>query len=336
MTKFSPQSITFEEAIDRSETCLRHVLLGNGFSINARPSFRYEYLFEKAPSLSAEVAAIFQDRGTKDFEEVLDLVRRQDLDASNELCRSQDEEVRSAFLGALSAVHPHSSAFISRDEVDRCAAFLEHFVGLKRSPKLRGRVYTTNYDLLLYWVVVRTERRLWCYDNHEGKPYGVWNPEKNPSLVYLHGALHLYDTSKGQIMLRFDGQHSLIDQTRTRLNEGRFPVIVAEGTSEAKVARIQQSKYLKRMSRYLMTGFKDENAVLFTYGHSFSDRDAHLLKLVGEGQIKTVYVGAYGGMDGPQNQAIHDWTMTWAAARQNRGEAPEVWVYDTATFSPWR
>lgn len=337
MAQIDPQPITFEEAIEQTKASTRHLLLGNGFSISARPSFRYQSLFEAAEPFSAEVKEIFQRLDTQDFEQVLEDIRQLSQETADEKCISHEKEVREAFLRALSTVHPDSSWSISREEAENCASFLEHFVGLKRPLKLRGRVYTTNYDLLLYWVIARFQRRLSCYDSHEGQRHGVWDPNKAPSLVYLHGGLHLYDASEGQIMLRYDGERSLIGQSRKLLARGRFPVIVAEGTSQNKVARIQRSKYLKRMSRYLMTGFKDPNAVLFTYGHSLSERDAHLLRSVGEGCINAVYVGAYGGLGGDQSNAVHDWAAAWSEARVNCAKPPlQVWVYDTSAFSPWR
>lgn len=341
MIQPAPRPISFPEALERTATSLRLLLLGNGFSISARPSFRYQSLFESAQPFSAAISKIFSELETQDFEQVLEVLRQEgrysELDRS-----SHDAEVRAAFLRALSSVHPHSSVFMTKDEADRCASFLEHFVSRGRPLNLRGRVYTTNYDLLLYWVIARSGRRLWCYDSHispmEDKRYGVWHPEKEPNLVYLHGALHLYDWGRGQGMLRYDGRRSLIDQIRERLDAGRFPVIVAEGTSPAKAERIKRSAYLTWACGYLRSGLRGANSVLFTYGHSLSGRDAHLLSLVGTGRIKAVYVGAYGGLEGDHGQVIHDWSLAWAEARAREGRAPppQVWVYDTSTFSPWR
>lgn len=340
MSQTGPQPITFDEALDRTKTFQRHLLLGNGFSINARPSFRYQSLFEKAQPFSAEVARLFHDLNTQDFEEVLEILRQQTETSPTKELQLHEEEIRAAFVRSISTVHPENSMFMSRTEANRCATFLEHFVGRIRPDKLRGRVYTTNYDLLLYWVVARFGRKLWCYDSHicpvEDKRYGIWHPEKEPNLVYLHGGLHLYDWGKGQGMLRYDGHRSLIEQIRTRLDRGRFPVIVTEGTSAAKVARIQRSEYLKWSSRYFRSGLRGNNVALFTYGHSLSERDAHLLSLIGEGRTETICLGVYGGLH-DQCAAVYDWTAAWTDARLRRGEAaPEVWVYDTSTFSPWR
>jgi hypothetical protein len=190
-------------------------------------------------------------------------------------------------------------------------------------------------------AIVRNGRRLWRYDSHispmEDKRYGVWNPEKPPGAVYLHGALHLYPFRSGQAMLRYHGDLSLIEQTRRRLARGRFPVIVSEGTSEAKAARIARSSYLTWAGRYLRSGMRDRNGVLFTFGHSLNDRDAHLIRAIGEGRISAIYVGAWGGLDGNQGADIRRWAERWAEARSSHTKADPlgVWVFDTSKFSPW-
>lgn len=245
--------------------------------------------------------------------------------------------MRAGFIQAIQRVHPDNAALMGPDESNRCISFLEHFVGRRLRQTHRGRIYTTNYDLLLYWMLARSERRLDCYDSHHSpvhdKRYGVWTPEKTPGVIYLHGALHLYDMRNGgQGMLRNSGGQSLIEQARARLERGSFPVIVSEGTSKAKSERIERSAYLKWGAKFLTTGLRDRNGVLFTYGHSLDDRDAHILEHIGTGGISAVYIGAYGGLDA--NEAtIRKWMEVW---RRARGLRPlGVYVYDTKAYSPW-
>jgi hypothetical protein len=339
-----PEPITFEQAIADTADRTRYLLLGNGFSISARESFAYPSLFRRAGPLSDPVASLFSDLETEDFERVLDVLKRRlectvEPTADHDDSRRQESEVRAAFIQAVQRVHPDNAAMMGRDECERCITFLEHFVGRQRTLRQLGRIYTTNYDLLLYWVLARSGRRLLCYDSHispvEDKRYGVWRSEKPPGLVYLHGALHLYEMPRGgQAMLRYDGQRSLIAQARARLERGSFPVIVSEGTSDAKAARIAWSPYLRWGSKFLRSGLGNREGVLFTYGHSLDDRDEHLLQHVGAGRIGAIYIGAFGGL-GSQGDTIRRWTERWRAAR---GEGPRlrVYVYDTQTFSPWK
>jgi hypothetical protein len=343
-----PRPITFEEALVRSRERVRHLLLGNGFSISARPSFRYEALARSA-RLSKPVRALFAD--TNDFEIVLQQLRNRMADplaGATDLAvwEAQEREIRESFIDVLQRVHPEHSMMMSSVECDRCATFLEHFVGRIRTSKFAGRVYTTNYDLLLYWVVARSGRRLWCQDLHinpnvySRQPYGLWDPgwpkpHKVPSLLYLHGALHTYDALRGgQGMLRYDGRRNLIDQSRARLAAGKFPVIVAEGSSDAKVGRIARSEYLTWAARWFRTGLRNRNAVLFTYGHSLDLRDTHLIKQIGHGRISAVYVGAWQGLEGDQAGAIREWAHRWQELREP-DHPLAIYVYDTSRVSPW-
>jgi len=285
-------------------------------------------------------------RDTDDFEQVLALLRERlaNGQVSPELhntLRQQEDEVRTAFIDVLQRVHPEHSLKMNDDEKERCATFLEHFVGRARGPKLAGRVYTTNYDLLLYWVVAKFGRRLWCYDSHfnpdpyTAKPYGLWSKEKVPELLYLHGALHLYDIPpEGQGMLRYSGKHNLIEQARKRLARGSFPVIVSEGTTDAKATRIARSAYLTWASEIFRRGLGNRQAVLFTYGHSLDKRDAHLIRKIGTGRISAVYIGAWGGLAGHQAETIRFWTRSWQEARPST-EPLAVYAYDSSLVSPW-
>jgi hypothetical protein len=340
-----PKEISFEQAIEDTADLTRYLLLGNGFSISARNTFSYSSLFRRAGGLSDPVAALFRDLETEDFERVLHVLKSKLENTDKEPAeyrelKIQEDEVRKAFIGAIQGVHPDNAAMMGHDECERCiSVFLSHFVGKSRPQTKLGRIYTTNYDLLLYWVLARSGKRLRCYDSHisplDERRWGLWVPEKPPGLVYLHGALHLYQRGGGgQAMLRYDGQHSLITQAKARLDKGSFPVIVAEGTSEDKAARIARSGYLSWGLNYARTGLRNREGALFTYGHSLDDRDAHILKHVGSGRIKAVYIGAFGGLQANM-VSVQRWTERW---RASRAEGPElkVFVYDTALFSPWK
>jgi hypothetical protein len=290
-------------------------------------------LYELAQPIDQEIAPFFG--GGQDFELALEAVRNGAGQLPAHQVKRYDEQIRLAFLSALTKGHPDSSARLSLKEVDNCAKFLEHFVGTRLGYKMRGRVYTTNYDLLLYWVVVRTVRKLVCYDSHENE--GLWNPERPPQLVYLHGALHLFPSPTPQRKLEYKLRNPLLQQIKHELYSNRFPSIVAEGTTKEKLTRITESKYLSKMRRHFRNDMRaGENAVLFIYGHSLSERDAHILEQIGEGNVCVVCIGAFGGIN-VHEEKLRYWASIWSEARRARNvETPEIWVYDTAQFSPWQ
>jgi len=129
------------------------IFLGNGFSIAYQPAmFSYDALVDGA-EFPDRVRQVFDTVGTSDFEHVM---RR--LNQACELLRHYDEAegvcedlqhdcslIRESLIHALVQYHPHRADLVSDSEKDQCAQLLRQY----------DRIYTTNYDLLLYWVLRR-------------------------------------------------------------------------------------------------------------------------------------------------------------------------------------
>ena len=131
--------------------------------------------------------------------------------------------------------------------------------------------------------------------------YVVWN-YLNPhsqTIYYLHGALHLYrdvNTAELQKLTWNRTGSPLIDQIREQLSKDRFPLIVTEGTSSEKLAKIQTSDYLAKGLRSLAA----VGGGLLVYGLSFSDNDSHISRAIATSNIKRIAVSLYGE---PSSQA---------------------------------
>jgi len=344
--------VSFRNALDSTSTTTRHLLLGNGFSIDARESFRYDSLFERAGGFSPPVDQLFRDLRSTDFEAALENLSRRIAEAKDdhplvaELVEQQ-REIRQAFLTAVSRVHPDSSTDIDDEEKANCAAFLSHFVGTNRdlgtrNKNFRGKIFTTNYDLLLYWCLVKYGKRLNCHDGYinpsHTDEYGVWRPTSAPRLLYLHGALHIFRVGSQHRMNRYQGHRRLIAQTRRRLGVGEFPLFVSEGSQEMKRKAIDASPYLTMASDALDGALKNSKAALFIFGHGLGERDGHLLKRIGELRIGSVFIGAWGGRAGPSGGAVERWAETWWQERE-RESLPyplNVYVFDSSRFSVWK
>ena len=93
---------------------------------------------------------------------------------------------------------------ISDERYAACRTFLSHFVGSGAGCK----IYTMNYDLLLYWALMHEEEDPLVsvpLDHDDGfrkdasdydAPYVEWQGESaahGQNIHYLHGALHLFD-----------------------------------------------------------------------------------------------------------------------------------------------
>lgn len=230
-----PDVMTFADALAESDGAKRHLLLGNGFSIALFPDrFRYVSLLEEADfSRSPEVREAFAVLGTTDFEVVINALRDavtllplySDDAALAERMIQHAELLKDLLVQAIAGRHPERPSDIAEAQYEACRAFLSHFVGEHRNRRneggkeLRGKIYTVNYDLLLYWTLLHDEVIQWNAEDplqsvleptepllHDDgfrapalepdAPYVTWEAEgaaDSQNIHFLHGALHLYD-----------------------------------------------------------------------------------------------------------------------------------------------
>jgi hypothetical protein len=154
--------LTGDEALDRAAAYgKRHLLLGNGFSIACKPDiFTYRSLFEEAKkTMSKALVAIFASMGTQDFEEVIRALQnaasilsvyKPKLTVTKQLLLDDAAKLKKALIQAVAGRHPARPNDISDARYHACRKFLSHFIG----EGVAGKVYTMNYDLLLYWALM--------------------------------------------------------------------------------------------------------------------------------------------------------------------------------------
>ena len=153
----TPNVLSFKDALADSANYAgeRSVLLGNGFGIAwDRETFHYESLFDEAKlkNLTVDKVALFDGIDTHDFERVIEhlqtaarlakLYATSDPDLAKRLA-ADAKVVRRGLADVLAARHPESSAKLLPAECLNARHFLSRF----------RRIYSVNYDLLLYWVV---------------------------------------------------------------------------------------------------------------------------------------------------------------------------------------
>jgi hypothetical protein len=152
----------------------------------------------------------------------------------------------------------------------------------------------------------------------------------------LHGALHLY-LEHGELR-----KHSwtrtgrrLTELIREGLEEGHYPLFVAEGIPEKKLEQIQGNGYLWYSSDKL----HNIKSPLVILGHSLGASDGHILDAIATNRnLRTIYVGLHGDPDSLSSQA------TCAAAQRlvdRRAQLPgrpatlEVFFYDSDSAGVW-
>lgn len=339
----------------------RHLLLGNGFSIACkRDIFSYLSLFEEArKTMSAELAAIFDAMGTQDFEEVIRALQnaaaivsvyRPKFVATKKLLLSDSEKLKVDLIQAVAGRHPARPNEIADDRYAACRSFLANFV----SEGATGKIYTMNYDILLYWALMHEEEDVLArialkhddgfrkdHDDYEA-PYVEWQGEgaaHGQNIHYLHGALHLFDA--GHQLQKYtwvNTGRALVDQANEALRNNLFPLFVAEGDSNSKRSKIQHSAYLhhnfKSFSGICTSKARDGTA-LFVYGHSFHANDAHVLNMIGYGKITHLFVSLYGDPSSKENLQIRNNVDYISSLRPREYPALKADFYDAASAKIW-
>jgi hypothetical protein len=354
--------LDFQQALDRAARYgKRHLLLGNGFSIACKPNiFTYGSLFDEAKmSMSPELAAIFAAMKTQDFEEVIRALQnaativgvyRPDLKAVQASLMHDADTLKKSLITAVAGRHPARPNEIEDYRYHACRKFLAYFIG----DSADGKVYTMNYDLLLYWALMHeeedSESRIELghddgFRKDEDDPtaaYVEWQGESaahGQCVYYLHGALHLFDAgAQLQKYTWINTGLALIDQANDALARNLFPLFVAEGDSESKLSKIQHSAYLhhgfKSFAGICNTGAR-EGTALFVFGHSFAANDGHVLNLIGKGKISHLFVSLHGDPDSPSNQVIRENIEAIAGLRRRNATSLKIDFFDAASAKVW-
>jgi hypothetical protein len=268
------------------------LLIGNGMSINLWSDFRYDSLYAKA-TLSSAADTIFAEVGTTNFEAVMECIHhaRLVLDALGRRTDRVDAvyaEVRDALFGAVTSVHIDWNRFPARAH-RRIADIIN----------ARKFVYTTNYDLCLYWSHLENSDRVSIVDYFWGQPGNRFDQAdvtlrsgRLTPVYYLHGAVHLWQdgNSDNGKWTHADGGSLLSLASNYTPGSSRRPLFVSEGTSKAKARSIQRSPYLSFCLRSLA---EDDHDVAI-FGHSLNAlQDQHILDAINAGPKRNVAVSIY-------------------------------------------
>lgn len=341
----SDKYLSFKEAIQLAHEAggKRHILLGNGFSIGAHEKFRYGTLYEQAKKigLPKHVESLFERYGTTNFEEVLKQLSEGRWLASHYKLAKTDpnldmgtdyEKVKDAFVGAVTASHPANRNEIADQKLEACNAFLTQF----------NNVFTTNYDLLLYWASLATspfpfKDGFWGTENPQYLTF-VSLPEsantEDGYIYFLHGTLHLY-AQCGEVikMCRGGGNPQLLIQVEEALAEDRFPLVVSEGDPGQKKVRIRENFYLRACRR----NFQQIEGSLFVFGSSLGTGDAHIREWIVQNQkLERLFVGVHGDPEKERNQDLMLRIRHGVESHHHSGEQTlRVDFYDSSTANVW-
>ena len=351
--------ITFQQALDDSRDCRkRNLLLGNGFSIACQPDiFHYGSLFGQADfSALPEVRRAFDVLGTQDFEVVIRALEdgsrlapiyTPDIADAPQRMALHAAQLKELLVTTVAQNHPARPRNIDPARFHACREFLSHFL----SGPMSGRVYTMNYDLLLYWSLMHDDNPFndnpatiltidgfGSDDDDPDADYVVWKAESTANqqcVHYLHGALHLYDA--GTAVQKYTWSRRgvpLVEQARDAIAAGLYPVFVSEGESDRKLTKIRHSAYLQHSFKSFSSIMAQSPQALFVYGHSLAHNDDHVLTRIGRGKCRKVYVSLYGDPESDSNRDIIQRAEQLASMRHRRFPMTLAF-FDATTANVW-
>lgn len=261
------------------------LVVGNGLSVNVWPGFSYTSLHEQAMAerdsggLSHEDAKLFATLGnTTNFERVL-----ADLAAAIRVARACGKD-STTFAERYRSVQRALAIAVRSAHVER-AAVPAHTLREIRSALLEyGHVFTTSYDLLVYWAMGFGETFAGfcdCFWSNGRNEFDISNATMWKGLTpvfFMHGALHLIVHGDGRTRKLTRGDAMILEQVGHPVpgDPRARPLLVTEGSSQDKLVAIEANDYL----RFALETLRRRTDPLVVFGHSLSEQDRHLIDAV--------------------------------------------------------
>lgn len=305
------------------------LLLGNGFS-QAFDSdiFNYQNLFIKADfgDNNDKIKNIFTNFDTYDFEKIM-----KNIESTKTICsiykvdskkikqfESDIENIKNSLIKVISETHPTSSRCINDEQYKKAKSFIVQF----------NKIFTLNYDLLLYWIINKYEIPPTGYYKNDGFNSDIWENAEMQDVFFLHGALHLYDTGSDIKKHKFNCRKNsvIIDYVQNNLKKGKFPLFVSEHSPEKKLIQIKHNTYLT----HCFESLKELDGTLFIHGHSMDTKDKHIFDQIKKSNIDQIFISIFGDKNSEQNKnTIAD------AHKFLETNKIKIEFYDAATAPIW-
>lgn len=300
---------------------IKHFLIGNGFSMAYDHTiFSYNALYQFIEKLEdPTLSKLFKAVNTKNFEEVMrqldnfiEIAEALSTDQSFiKSLKQANELLQKSLIDAVSELHPEHVFNIDPEKSESCFRFLNKFI------EEEGKIFSTNYDLLLYWVLIRNNSK----NAIDGFGRELLNPDevamggeqdwsellwgkhkKNQSVFYLHGTLPIFDNGIEIEKEVYTTRNYLLQNIKERMERKEYPIFVTAGNGDEKLKHIMHNKYLTFCYEQLS---KIEGS-LITFGFNFGPYDEHIIEAInkaskygakGGEKLHSIYIGVYSESD---------------------------------------
>lgn len=272
------------------------LLSGNGFSISFSNKFFYKSIYENfKPNCDAQLINLFEKYETTNFEYILEILRHtatvnREYGLDNSLIKAAADSLKNGLITSINQVHPRKDEMDWGKIVNASHELVDNF----------NDIYTTNYDLLLYHIIMAScdayrddddvKERLQDYfwgsgsvDYKQFMDYQSYPDYKH--VYYLHGSLCLFQIGLSTYKLIKGGRGAeLIELISDQIGKYKFPVFVSEGTSYDKERSVARNPYL----RFCFDKLQASKRPLFIYGLSLASNDNHIIKRIATNPRKLV------------------------------------------------
>jgi hypothetical protein len=156
-------------------------------------------------------------------------------------------------------------------------------------------IFTTSYDLLLYWAMGYGGRYTPFKDHFRYAGRLEFDPERAPvyeseiPVYYLHGGLHLVVGGTGATWkLKLTSLQTILDQFGQPISGDPHarPLLVTEGAAHEKLMAIEGNDYLS----HCLDRLRVNELPTVVFGSSLSNQDDHLVEALGEHPNRPVAV----------------------------------------------
>jgi hypothetical protein len=253
-----------------------------------------------------------------------------------------NNQFKVTFQTAITTLHPEKQTIVNVDKKQKCKQWLSNITN-----EFEKRIFTLNFDLLLYWTLLQEinneDVKAKVRDNFqdkEGDKCYFNDSNGSKSLIFLHGALHLFHDKSGTFKTIYNAEHCLIEGIIANIKSNHYPLCIINGTSEQKLSDINNNYYLRTCLKNLST----IKGNLVTYGWSWSEHDKHIIDaILNNNGIDIIYIGCFG--EGEYNvisskiNKEFNTIVQKSRSKQNKSSSKQssrqIVYFDTSDVNPW-
>ena len=338
------ERVDFSHAMKRYSKKNRSLIIGNGFGIaydisHQQSNFEWSTLVENSNICKLSPLYKVIENSNFDFElaqkklndtrEILDTYSNNE--EFSEECANEIEKLKEGLILSVTKSHPKNFAHKEKwnnkksiAAINNCRDFIKKF----------DRVFSLNYDLLLYWV--------WCHNleddmgsdsfRRRGEENLTFIKSKEAKLLFPHGALHLIKDGLTAKKISSNETGSIISSVKNNIANGKFPLFVSEGTGEEKKKVILENEYLKHS--YEQISKIKNGGVFFTFGCSFKEnKDDHIIEAMMKSPADVIVIGEHNPSTLSYHRLQHTFEKIQSAQKNRRTK--EIVIADTSNISIW-